>query len=303
MLWPGLKKLGKELGLKRTNSEIVGTLKNCFVKMFDGTNMKVLEIFSPQMDDADKARIESILKENKVKKHDWLDNGVRIVFYEHFRPYSTVKIRNLLNVLVEYFSQKYPDNLPQCQNCGIQKEAEAYSIGNESKYICGDCLKKLEKNINNEYWEYKELPANYLSGFIGALLFAIPGVIVTILFFVFLNRLAAVSTLVYIALGIKGYKLFKGKITPLGAFIVIIVGLIMIGVGTIAAYSILIFKEIKTIDMDLLKQILKMPEVEKELRTNIILSYVVSSFFIVFQLFQMTKEWRFLKKIQKAREI
>ena len=303
MLWPGLKKLGKELGLKRTNSEVVGTLKNCFIRMFDGNNKKVLEIFSPQIDDGDKTRIEGILKDNKVKEYSWLINGVRIIFNEYFIPYSTVKIKNLLYVIVDYFSQKYPDNIPECHDCGVQKEAEVYYTGNESRYICADCLKKLEKNINNEYWEYKQLPTNYFSGFIGALLFAIPGVIVTILFFVFLNRLAAVSTLVYIALGIKGYKLFKGKTTPLGAFIVIIVGLIMIGVGTIAAYSILIFKELKTIDMDLLKQILKMPEVEKELRTNIILSYVVSGFFIVFHLFHITKEWRFLKKIQKAREI
>jgi hypothetical protein len=72
-------------------------------------------------------------------------------------------------------------------------------------------LKKLEKDINNEYWEYKQLPTNYFSGFIGALLFAIPGIIVTILFFVFFNKLAAVSALVYIIFGIKSYKIFKGK--------------------------------------------------------------------------------------------
>jgi hypothetical protein len=303
MLWPGIKKLGKELGLKRTNSEAVGMVKNCFIRMFDGNNMKVLEIFSPQIDHMDKIHIEDILKQNKVKKHDWLINGVRIIFHEYIRPYSTVKIKNLLNVLVEYFSQKYPDNIPQCHNCGIQKEADIYFVGNESKYIFVDCLKKLEKDINKEYWEYEQQPANYLSGFIGALLFAIPGVIVTILFFVFLNSVAAASALVYIALGIKGYKIFKGKVTPLGAFIVIIIGLIMIGVGTIIAYSVFIFKEIKTVDMDMLIQILKMPEVEKELNTNIIRSYVISSFFIVFQLFQMMKEWRFLKKIQKARKI
>jgi hypothetical protein len=109
--------------------------------------------------------------------------------------------------------------------------------------------------------------------------------------------------LVYIALGIKGYKVFKGKITPIGALIVIIVGLIMIGIGVITAYSVIIFKELKTIDIDTLITILKIPEVERELITNIILSYIVSSFFIIFQLFQMMKEWKFLKKVQKAREI
>jgi hypothetical protein len=40
MLWPGIKKPGKELQLKRTNSEVVGMVKNCFVKMYDGSNIK-----------------------------------------------------------------------------------------------------------------------------------------------------------------------------------------------------------------------------------------------------------------------
>jgi hypothetical protein len=303
MLWPGIKKLGKELGLKRTNSEVVGMLNNCFIKMFDGTNIKVLEIFSPETDDTDKEQIEDILKQNKIKKYEWLNNGIRIIFSEYIRPYSTKKIKNILLIIVEHFIKKYPDNTPQCQNCNINRDADAYFIGNESMYICTDCLKKTEDDIKNKYWEYNQLPTNYGLGFIGALLFAIPGIIITVLFFVFLKMLAAASTLVYIFLGIKGYKAFKGKITPIGALIVIIVGLIMIGIGVITAYSVIIFKELKTVDIDTLINILKMPEVEKELITNIILSYIISSIFIIFQLFQMMKEWKFFKKIQKAREI
>ena len=167
MLWPGLKKLGKELGFKRTNSEVVGTIKNCFIKMFDGNNMKVLEIYSPQVDDTDKVEVEGIIKQNKVKECNWLDNGVRITFHEYFIPYSIIKIKNLLYILVEYFNQKYPDNIPQCQACSIQKEAEVYFIGNASKYTCADCLKKIEKDINNKYREYNQLPTNYFQDLSG----------------------------------------------------------------------------------------------------------------------------------------
>jgi hypothetical protein len=303
MLWPGIKKLGKDLRFKRTNSEVVGNLKNCFIKIFDGNNMKVLEIFSPEIDDVDKEWIENILKQNKIKKHDWLNNGIRIIFSEYIRPYSIEKIKSILLNIVEYFNQKYPDNIPQCHNCGIHKNADVYYIGNISKYVCFDCLKILENDANNKYLEYKHLPTNYLSGFFGALIFAIPGIIITTIFFVFLERLVAVSALIYIVLGIKGYKVFKGKITPFGAFIVIIVGIIMIGIGILVAYSILIFRELKTVEFDILIQILKMPEVANEIRMNIILSYVISSIFIFFQLFQMMKEWKFLANIKKAKEI
>jgi rubrerythrin len=303
MLWPGIKKLGKELGLKRTNSEVVGTLKNCFVKMYDGMNMKVLEIYPPEADDADKEHISGLLKQNKVKQHDWLNNGVKIIFQEYIRPYSMKKIKNILSVIVEYFEHKYPDTIPICQKCYDQKEAGVYYVGNESNYLCADCLRKFKKDLDNEHWEYQQLPTNYLKGFIGALLFSIPGIIVTVIFFVFLDRLAAISALIYVVLATKGYKMFKGKVSPIGALITILVGIIMIAIGMFVAYSVLIFKELKAVDFDMLMFILGMPEVGRELLMNIVLSYVISGIYIVVQLFQMMKEWKFSKTIKEAREI
>jgi hypothetical protein len=303
MLWPGIKKLGKELGFKRTNSEVVGTLKNCFVKMYDGNNIKVLEIFPPELDDMDKEYILNILNQNKIKKYEWQNNCIKIIFQEYIRPYSITKIKNILFTIVEHFDQKFPDGIPNCQKCGIQKEADVHIIGNVSNYLCADCLRKYKNDLNNKYMEYQQLPTNYFSGFIGALLFSIPGIIITVLFFVFLDRLAAISALLYIFLGIKGYKTFKGKISPLGAFIIITVGMIMIGIGTLVAYSVMILKVIKTFDIDMLIQILKTPEVERELWTNIVISYIVSIFFIIIQLIQMIKEWKFSIEIKNARDI
>jgi hypothetical protein len=303
MIWPGIKKLGKELGFKRTNSQISGTLKNCFVKMYDGHNLKVLEIYPPELDDADKEYVLNILNQNKIKKNEWENNGVKIIFQEYIRPYSIVKIKNILFTIVEHFEQKYPDKIPNCQKCANQKEADVYSVGNESIYLCPDCLRKYKTDLDNEYLEYQQLPTNYLSGFLGALLFSLPGIIVTVLFFVFLDRLAAISALLYVVLGAKGYKTFKGKVSPFGAFIIIAVGIIMIGIGTLVAYSVLIFKEFKMVDIDLLMEILEIPEIQRELWINIAISYVVSAFYIVFQLLQMMKEWKFSKNIEKAKSI
>jgi len=303
MLWPGIRKLGKELGFKRTNSEIVGKLKNCFIKIFDGNNMKVLEIFKSEMDEQDKEYIINILKQKKVKKYEWITNGVRIIFSEYIRPYSIVKIKEILFILIDYLEQKYYDIIPICHRCSIEKEADVYFIGNISKYLCYDCFKTYEKELNNEYCQYKQLPTNYFSGFIGALLFSFIGIMVTVLLFVFFQRLAAICGLLYIILGIKGYKVFKGKMTPIGALIIISVGLIMISVGTFFAYSVMILMELKTTDINILKTILNIPEVKNELKLNIILSYVISGFFIILQLFTMLKDWKFQKNILKARDI
>ncbi|GHU75045.1 hypothetical protein FACS189461_0520 [Spirochaetia bacterium] len=303
MLWPGIKKLGKELQLKRTTSEVVGMVNNCFVKMYDGSNIKVLELFVPELDNSDKENIINKLQLNKIKKYDWMANGVKITFQEIIRPYSIKKIKNVLTELTEYFDKKYPGKKPQCHKCGIQKNADVYCIGNDSLYLCDDCLKECENILNNNYFEYQQLPTNYLQGFIGALLFSIPGILLTIIFFVFLNSLAAVSALLYIFLGIKGYKKFKGKMTPFGALLIIAVGIIMTGTGVIIAYAAMILKELKTFDIEMLLNILKMQEVQKEMKANMVLSYIVSGFFFIFQFFQMVKEWTFKIDIQKAKDI
>jgi sulfite exporter TauE/SafE len=127
--------------------------------------------------------------------------------------------------------------------------------------------------------------------------------------------MAAVSAVAYIILGTIGYKKFKGKVSPVGAVIIIIAGLIMVAVGVTIAYSVAILremsKELEIINFNMLADVLKiifkaifgMPEVRKELITNIVISYTVSGFYFVLQLRQMVKEWKNQKSIHKPREI
>jgi len=303
MLWPGVKKLGKELNFKRNDSEAAGIIRNCFVKMYDGSNMKVVELFAPQMDGDDKNEIIKKLDARKIKKYDWLSNGVRITFQEIIRPYSMKKIKELLDELVKYFSGKYPEQKILCQHCGEEGETQIYSLNNVSLLICDNCYRQYSRDIEKENTDHKNTPNNYLLGFIGAVLFAIPGIIVTAFFLIYLQRLAAVSALVYIFLGMLGYKKFKGKISPVGAGVILVAGILMVGIGIIAAYCVLIFKELGQINFDLLVLVLREPEVQKEIFVNIIISYLVSAIYIGVQFYQLFKDWKSVKSIQKLRDI
>lgn len=303
MLWPGIKKLGKELQLKRTDLEVVGMVKNCLVKMYDGNNMKVLELLFPATNDIDKEFLTNILAQNKIKKYDWLTNGIRIIFTELIKPYSMLKIKTILLSITDYFEKTYPDDKPLCDKCSMEKNADIYYVGNSSFYLCDDCLDQYKSDMRNADWEYKQIPTNYLSGFIGATLFSIPGILATVLFFIFLNRIAALSAMLYVYLGIKGYSKFKGKITPIGVSIIILSGLIMVGIGIFIAYSALIIKTLGSFNINMLIDILKIPDVQRELMTNLIMSYVVSGIFFIFQLFQMMKEWKIEYTIKKPRMI
>jgi hypothetical protein len=303
MLWPGIRKLGKELQLKRTDSEVVGMVQNCFVKMYDGNNMKILELFVPEINDSNKEYIINKLVESKVKKYEWLEYGLRIIFNEYVRPYPISKIRGILIDFTEYFSKEYPDRKPRCQKCGISKDVDAYCVDNTTLIICEDCYKSFENEINEVNLDNKYAPPNYLSGFVGSLLFSIPGILVTVLFFVFLDRLAAISSVLYVFLGIKGYKKFNGKVSRFGSFLIILSTIIMVGFGILVSYSIFILKELKTIDIELLISILKMPEIQQEIIKNIFISYVLSGLYLVIQFYQMVKEWRSEKSVKRAKEI
>jgi hypothetical protein len=303
MLWPGIKKLGKELNLKRTDSEVVGFVKNCFVKMYDGYNMKILELYVPEMDDDDKNNIIKKLEAMKIKKYELVSSGVKIIFIERLIPYSMKKIRGLLDEFVKYFSYKYPAQRPKCQHCGQQNETKIYCVNDVSLLICNECYNQIAKTAQNENTEQQNTKGNYLSGFIGAVLFGLPGILLTVLFFVFLESLAALSAVVYISLGIMGYKKFKGKMSPAGVVVIMIAALIMVALGVITAYSVLIFREIKEVNISALIYFLKMPEIRKELTVNLVTSYIVSGFYFVFQFITMFKEWKNQKSINKPREI
>jgi hypothetical protein len=298
-----MKKLGQELRLKRTDSEVVGMLQNCFVKMYDERNMKVLELFVPGMNDSDKEHIKDRLEADKVKRYEWPEYGVKIIFSEYLRPYPADKIRNILTDFTEYFSRKYPGQRPRCQNCGASKEVDACSFGSATLIICEDCYRAIEDEAHEANLKNKYVSPNYLAGFAGSLLFSAPGILVTVLFFLFLDRLTAISSIVYVFLGIKGYKKFNGKVSRFGAFLIILSTLIMDALGILVSYSVFILRELEAIDIELLISVLKLPEIQREIAANILLSYTLSGLYLAILFHQMMREWRSEKTLKRAREI
>ncbi|MCL2440119.1 MAG: hypothetical protein FWD14_00070 [Treponema sp.] len=307
MLWPGIKKIGKELNFKQTNSEAAGIVKNCFVKLYDGHNMKIMEIYTPQMDGDDKNAIIKKIESNNIKSYEWPANGIKIIFQEILRPYPVKKIKMIMEEIVNYFNIKYPSQKPQCQHCGQQDATDMYGINNFTLYTCNDCYRQTQRNIKNDNEEQDNKKGNYLMGFTGAILFSIPGILAAILFFIFFQTLAAASAVVYIILGIIGYKKFNGKISPIGAAVVISAGLIMVGLGTTIAYSAnilyLLYNELGEIQLDTMLYFLKIPEIQRELGLNLLTAYLVSCIYFIIQLNVMLKDWKSRKSITILKEI
>jgi hypothetical protein len=303
MLWPGIKKLGRELNLKRTDSEVIGIIKNCIVRMYDGSNIKVLELISPVMDENDKQEIIKKLENKALKKYDWLKDGVRIIFPEMIKPYSVKKIKEILEELIGYFENKYPNIKPKCQKCELEKDLDLYCVNKSSYFICNDCYEKMEAEINDVNIKLRDIPENYFSGFIGALIFSVIGILITIMLFMIMKTLAVFSALAYGLLGIVGYTKFKGKMSPTGAKIIIVTGLLMIPAGILISFFILFVKETNIININDFFISLRIPEVNKEITQIMSYSYLIGIPVSVFLYLQMINTWKTKIIIKKGRPI
>ena len=299
MLFPGVKKLGKQLEFERSDSMVIGKVKNTYVRLYDGNNCKILLMTFPEITDSNKMEIKTILDQYKIKKIEWTDNVMTINFIEIVRPYSIKKIKEIIEIISEYVLTNYPNEQIKCQNCNIIEDGKTYFLSDISYYLCKDCYNKMCSQLQTEKEEWIYNPNNYGIGFLGAFVFSIPGIIVTALLFIFLERMAAISAVLYIFLAIKGYSFFKGKITKIGAIIVNGVGIIMTCIGVYISYALNILYTIRSYEKMI--KILEMDAVVREIKINVVLALVVGSFYIIFNTISMMKRWKFpeLKGLRK----
>jgi hypothetical protein len=67
----------EEIRFKKTDTEVLGFVKNIFVKIADRREMKTAEIIFPDfpdIDENDKAYIVELFGENNVKEYNWINN-------------------------------------------------------------------------------------------------------------------------------------------------------------------------------------------------------------------------------------
>ena len=307
MFLPWQKKLGGRYGFKRAGNEAAGIAGNCFAVLGDARNAKTLRIVFPGLDDEDREFTSRLLSESKVKKYQWREREINITFPEYVVPYAPKKIAALLDSVTDHFAKKYPGQNHACHHCGTSAACDVYA-GSGALYLCENCFSKEEENLYQARREYDETPGNYVPGFAGALLFAIPGVLLAVAFFVFLDTIAAASTVFCMVLAQKGYTRFKGKASPAGAFLVNAAGIVMTMAGIFAGYTVYIVRFLLDQGLILddiipvLGDILAIAELRAELVKNVLLALGISSVYIVMNVFKTMKTWRF-PEIRKAEAI
>lgn len=314
MIFLGLKKLGKEFGFKNNGKCIYGFLNNTYVMVADGLNQKnVWFRFPNRLDENDNRKIGSWEKKGYAKKVDFLKDtffDVEITFIEHVIPVKISKIKEVIEDITKYIAEKYSQLKPKCcgENCLSDDNLNIYEIDGLPLPMCISCAQRLEKDIENSYEEVKLHPNNYLQGFIAAAIFSIPGILLSFFFFM-LGKIMAVSGLVYYYLAQKGYVWASGKFNKIGIIIISLTSIIFTAVGTYFSYiGVIVTKLFQAPEMkpyplrDIIKtsfEIVKEPELKKELLTNMYLSLFLCGICIILNMIQSLKAAG-KRKIKKA---
>ena len=174
--------------------------------------------------------------------------------------------------------------------------------------MCSSCARRLETKIENAYEDFRLQPNNYLQGSIAAIVFSIPGILVTFILFL-LGRIAGASGLIYFYLSQKGYVWAKGKMNKIGVLIISLISSVYTAVGVYLSYIAVIIKEVLKLPeikgypiFEIVKlsfESVKEPEVKKELLTNIYLSLFLCGICILINMIQLLKSTGKVK-IKKA---
>lgn len=247
MIFPGLKKLEKEFGFKDNGKFVYGFIESTFVLFADGPNKKnVWFRFPVELNEEDKNKISSWKKKGYAKEVCFNSFDAEITFAEYLIPFKVSKIKEVIEDVTSYIKEKYPEAKARCcgDNCISDPGSElgVYDIEGFLVPLCPSCAKRLEDDIEKAYEEEKIKPNNYLQGLLGAFTFPIPGILVTILFFM-LRRITAISGLVYYVLARKGYLWAGGKFNKIGVLIISGASVFYAVAGTFVGYVALIVKE------------------------------------------------------------
>ncbi|MBE6332748.1 MAG: hypothetical protein E7070_10655 [Bacteroidales bacterium] len=312
MIFPGLKKLGKQLGFKNNGIFFYGYLQNCFISFADGQGLKLLCIRTPvALDEEDKKKIKSWEKKGYASQVSFPEvsaQQITITFLEKFLPFKVAKIKEIIEDIVGYIAAKYPNAEIKCSTCQnaatSDPEMGIYEIDGVPTPLCRACASKRQKEIDEAKEELENQPDNYIQGIGTAAAFSIPGILASILFFA-LGKIAAVSGLIYLFLALKGYTWANGKLNKTGLLIVSAISLFFSALGTWIAYVIYVASELaKTPEFSADSfgdrifaafSLIEIPELHEELNKNIAITLIICGICIVLQ---MRQTW---KSVSRAR--
>lgn len=243
MIGSGLKKLAKENGMKIANGVAYGSLRGFAATLSEGAGYKKIVFAVTFPDNANRVALADQLSVSNIRSQYRVTNlsmGNQALFVTFHDTAGTMKkIREFLDFFIPMLEQNGASRAEICSECGGQMVSPQWVQVNGICYpLHESCAKKLQEEVaeGNEAKSAAD-SGNYFTGLIGALVGALLGAVVWALV---LNA-GYVASLVGLLIGWlaeKGYNLAKGKQGKGKLWILILVILLGVTIGTFGSDAI-----------------------------------------------------------------
>ena len=244
MIGSALKKMANENGMQVAHGVAYGTYKGYALTMCEGSGWKRLDFSTRFADPAAQNALEAKLNAVDIKRTyrvqdlEITGRSICVVFLDN--PGTMKKIQAFLDWFMPMLQESGAAMADTCAECGTQL------LGNDSwvlidgvaHHMHAACKEKVKQELAEDEQQRKEEDrGSYASGAVGAALGALIGAIVWAVVLL-MGYVASIVGLLIGFLAEKGYNLLKGKQGKGKIVILIIVIILGVLVGTLAADAI-----------------------------------------------------------------
>lgn len=286
MIFPKAKKIAKEHDWHKTKNGVFGLYKGFFFNVGDGSLLsnpqyKYVIATTDTLTENQKLQIKTELETNKkllkYSNFEIEDNRIFVQYLENLTYTKLKTVYLLFDFFVDLFKKLDIPEQNKCHNCGTKESIRYYDLNDSGLILCNSCFREIEKSYDEVEREKFSEDKNYLTGFLGALVFSIPGIIAWVLVAVYLERLASAVAIVIAFLGIKGYHYFKGRHSKLTKYIIVLSNIASILIANVATIIALLINEGLTFSQSF-AELQSNEGVKDLLYTNTMISFVLAFF-------------------------
>ncbi|HRH56798.1 MAG TPA: hypothetical protein PLS10_04035 [Chitinophagales bacterium] len=286
MIFPKAKKIAKELDWHKTQNGVFGLYKGYFFNVADASllsnpQFKFVTATIDNLTEEQKLQIKTELDTNKKNlkftNFEISDNSIFFQFAENLTFTKLKTVYSLFDFLVDLFKRLQLPEQNKCHNCGTKDKINSYNLNDSGIILCKTCFSQTENSFYEVERERISEEKNYLTGFLGTMVFSIPGIIAWVLIAVYLERLASAMAMVIAFLGLKGYDYFKGRHGKLTKYLIVLSNIICILLANATTVIALLVKEGLTINQAIAEFQVN-PAAKEVFNQNTIISFILAFF-------------------------
>lgn len=307
MIFPKAKKIAKELNWFKTTDGVFGLYKNYFFNITDSSlfSSPQYKFVTATVDNLTEEQTKSVVteldsnkKELKFTNYEINQNSISFVFTENL-TYTKIKtVYALLDFLVTLFNKLNVSEQNKCHNSGEKESIDFYNLNETGVILSNKSFTDIKKEYEKIENTRKANEKNHIAGFLGSIIFSIPGIIIWVLVAVYLDRLASAMSIVIAFFALKGYEYFKGQESKWKKYLIVVSNIISIVVANIATVTFMLVNQGLSIGEAFAEFQVNQNAIDI-FKQNTFISFILAFFVWIWLLFAIKENKFTIKKAEK----